>query len=359
MSAYASGPNGSAPTGEPPTARLPGSVTRRGFIQAGSAVAVAGAITACSRGDDVKVRPEGVPLSSYTKKTTTDEVLAGIDLSGKTVLVTGATSGLGLESMRALAARGASVIGTGRTLAKAREACASVGARCTPLECELESLDSVRACADAVRALGVPLDVLMLNAGIMSLPKLEQVRGLEKQFAVNHLGHFLLAHRLVEQVKAAPQGRVVTLSSSAYKWAPPAGIEFDNLSGEREYDGNKAYGIAKTANGLFSIELARRLAGTNATANSVNPGAANTNLMRQLPAWQRNLFTPIAKFLVKSVEAGASTQCYVATAPALARVSGYYFEDCNPVVPAGQMTNAALAQQLWAKSEELCAGYLA
>jgi len=334
-------------------------LTRRGFLHAGTALAVAGATTACSRGDDVKPRPEGVPLSPYTKTTTTDEVLSGIDLAGKTVLVTGATSGLGLESMRALAAHGARVIGTGRTLAKAQEACASVGPNCTPLECELESLDSVRACAEAVRALGMPLDVLMLNAGIMSLPKLEQVRGLEKQFAVNHLGHFLLAHRLLEQVKAAPQGRVVTLSSSAYKWAPPAGIEFDNLSGAREYDGNKAYGVAKTANGLFSIELARRLAGSNATSNSVNPGAANTNLMRQLPAWQRRIFTPIAKYLVKSVEAGAATQVYVATAPALAKVSGFYFEDCNPVVPAGQMTNAALAQQLWAKSEELCAGYLA
>ena len=229
--------------------------------------------------------------------------------------------------------QGASVLGTGRTLAKAREACSSVGPRCTPLELELESLDSVRACADAVRALGTPIDVLMLNAGIMSLPKLEQVNGIEKQFAVNHLGHFLLAHRLLDQVKAAPQGRVVTMSSSAYKWAPPAGIEFDNLSGARDYDGNKAYGIAKTANGLFSLELARRLAGTTTTSNSVNPGAVNTNLMRHLPSWQRQIFTPIAKFLVKPVEVGAATQVYVATAPALAAVSGYYFEDCNPRGP--------------------------
>jgi NAD(P)-dependent dehydrogenase (short-subunit alcohol dehydrogenase family) len=334
-------------------------LTRRGFIQGGTAVAVAGTASACSRGDDVKVRPEGVPVSAFDKKTSATDAIAGIDLAGKTVLVTGATSGLGLESMRVLAGAGASVLGTGRTLAKAREACASVGARCTPLELELESLDSVRACADAVRALGMPLDVLMLNAGIMSLPQLEQVRGLEKQFAVNHLGHFLLAHRLLDQVKAAPQGRVVTLSSSAYKWAPPVGIEFDNLSGEREYDGNKAYGIAKTANGLFSIELARRFAGTTATSNSVNPGAADTNLMRHLPGWQRTIFTPIARFLVKPVGVGAATQCYVAAAPTLAQVSGHYFEDCNPVVPGGQMTNATLAQQLWAKSEELCAGYLA
>jgi NAD(P)-dependent dehydrogenase (short-subunit alcohol dehydrogenase family) len=338
---------------------MPAALSRRGFLRVGSVAAVAAVTSACSSGDEVKLRPEGVPVSAFTKQTSVAEVLAGIDLTGKTVLVTGATSGLGLESMRALAGKGASVLGTGRTLAKARAACSGVGPRCTPFELELESLDSVRACADAVRALGTPIDVLMLNAGIMSLPKLEQVNGLEKQFAVNHLGHFLLAHRLLDQVKAAPQGRVVTLSSSAYKWAPPAGIEFDNLSGQRDYDGNKAYGIAKTANGLFSLELARRLAGTTTTSNSVNPGAVNTNLMRHLPAWQRQIFTPIARFLVKPVEVGAATQVYAATAPALATVSGCYFEDCNPVVPGGSMTNVELARQLWAKSEELVAAYLA
>jgi NAD(P)-dependent dehydrogenase (short-subunit alcohol dehydrogenase family) len=338
---------------------VPAKLSRRGFVQASTAMAIAGSTAACSKGDAVIVRPEGVPLSPFTKTSSATEVVNGIDLAGRTILITGATSGLGLESMRVLAARGANVLGTGRTLDKARAACASVGPRCTPLELELESLDSVRACSDAVRALGMPLDVLLLNAGIMALPKLEQVRGLEKQFAVNHLGHFLLAHRLVEQVKAAPQGRVVTMSSSAYKWAAPVGIEFDNLSGEREYTGNKAYGQSKTANGLFSIELARRLAGTTATSNSVNPGGVNTNLSRHYPAWQRNILGLIAGFLLKPVEVGAATQCYVASAPALAKVSGCYFEDCNPVVPGGQMTNAELAQQLWVKSEELCAGYLA
>ncbi len=342
-----------------PMSPTPTILTRRGFLQTGAAAAVAGSTAACSKGDEVKVRPEGVPVSPFTKTSSATEVVTGVDLAGKTVLITGATSGLGLETMRVLAARGANVLGTGRTLTKAREACAGIGPRCTPLELELESLDSVRACSDAVRALGMPLDVLLLNAGIMALPKLEQVRGLEKQFAVNHVGHFLLANRLLEQVKAAPQGRVVTMSSSAYKWAPPVGIEFDNLSGERDYTANKAYGISKTANGLFSLELARRLEGTNATSNSVNPGGVNTNLSRHYPAWQRNILGLIAGFLLKPVEVGAATQCYVSAAPALAKVSGCYFEDCNPVVPAGQMNNAALAQQLWTKSEELCTGYLA
>jgi WW domain-containing oxidoreductase len=334
-------------------------LSRRRFLAASAAATATAGVAACSRNEEPIVRPEGVPLSPFTKKSTTAEVLAGIDLSGKTVLITGATSGLGLESMRALHSRGARVIGTGRTLAKAQEACGPLGERAVPLALELESLDSVRACADAVRALGMPIDVLMCNAGIMALPKQEKINGIEKQFFVNHLSHFLFVNRLLDQVKAVPQGRVVVVTSSAYKWAPPAGIEFDNLSQDREYTPNKAYGISKTANGLFSLELARRLAGTTTTSNCINPGAVNTNLARHYPEWQKKIVGLIGGFLLKPVEAGASTQVYVATAPALAKVSGYYFNECNPEVPGGQMTNAALAQQLWAKSEELVAGYLA
>jgi NAD(P)-dependent dehydrogenase (short-subunit alcohol dehydrogenase family) len=333
-------------------------LTRRDALRGTAAAAAAVATSACSKADDTVIRPPGVPLSSFNKKTTTAEVTAGIDLTGKTVLITGATSGLGFESMRTLAARGARILATGRTLEKAQAACAQVGANCTPLALELESLDSVRACSEAVRALDTPIDVLMCNAGIMSLPQLEQVGGLEKQFAVNHLGHFLLVHRLLDKVKAAPQGRVVVMTSSAYKWATPAGIEFDNLSGARDYTPNKAYGQSKTANGLFSLELARRLEGTTATSNCVNPGPVNTNLSRYYPAWQRRIFGFLG-FLLPTAETGAATQCYVATAPALANVRGHYFEHCNPRVPGGQMTNAALAQRLWTVSEELCGGRLA
>jgi WW domain-containing oxidoreductase len=340
------------------TPRHAGTLNRRRFLQASAAAVAAAGATACSRNEEPILRPEGVPLSTFTKKSTAEEVVAGIDLSGKTILITGATSGLGLEAMRVLHSRGARILGTGRTLEKARAACAGVGARCTPVELELESFDSIRAAADAVLALDTPIDVLMLNAGIMALPKLEKVNGIEKQFFVNHLGHFLLANRLIARVQAAPQGRVVTMTSSAYKWAPPAGIEFDNLSQDREYTPNKAYGISKTANGLFSLELARRLAGTSTTSNCVNPGGVDTNLARHYPEWQKKIVGLIGGFLLKPVGVGASTQCYVATAPALAGASGHYFDECNPVVPGGQMTNAALAQQLWAKSEELCAGYL-
>jgi NAD(P)-dependent dehydrogenase (short-subunit alcohol dehydrogenase family) len=333
-------------------------ISRRRVLQVSVAAPILAATVGCSRAKDAPVRPEGVPLGPYDKKTTSTQVLAGLDLNGRTMLITGATSGLGLESMRALHAAGASVIGTGRTLAKAREACASVGARCTPLELELESVDSIRACSDALRALGTPLDAVICNAGIMALPKLEQVNGIEKQFFVNHLGHFLLVNRVLPQVQAAQQGRVVVVSSSAYKWAPPEGIEFDNFSGARDYTPNKAYGISKTANGLFSLELARRFAGTNATSNSLSPGAADTNLWRHAPKWQQRLGNLIGGLLLKSVEAGAATQCHLAASPMLAKVSGQYFEDCNPLVPGGQMTNAALATRLWDASVELCGNAL-
>jgi WW domain-containing oxidoreductase len=201
--------------------------------------------------------------------------------------------------------------------------------------------------------------MLILNAGIMALPQLEQVDGLEKQFVTNHLGHFIVGNRLLPQVQAAPQGRVVVLSSSGYQWAPATGIEFDNLSGEREYEPNKMYGQSKLANHLFARELARRLQGTITTANSVHPGVIFTNLGRHFPQWQIFLARMIGWTFMKSVEAGAATTCYVATAPALASTSGHYFADCNPESPGGNMENDALAAQLWAVSAEITAPYLA
>jgi NAD(P)-dependent dehydrogenase (short-subunit alcohol dehydrogenase family) len=337
---------------------------RRRFIATASAAATVPLVTsACGRKEDAEARPAGVPVSAYGKKSTAEEVTAGLDLSGRTALVTGATSGLGLETMRVLALRGAHVIGTGRTLEKAREACASVQGKTTPIALELERWDTVAEGANQVRALGMPIDMLICNAGIMALPELEQVYGLEKQFVVNHLGHFILVSRLLDQVKAAPQGRVVAVSSLGYRWAPPAGIEFDNLAGTRGYEPNKMYGQSKLANGLMTLELSRRFAaeGSKATANAVHPGIINTNLGRHFAAWKRAAGSLIGWTFMKSVPEGAATSCYVATAPALAQVSGHYFEDCNPVVPAAgkHMDDVALAAQLWSKSAELTAQYLA
>jgi NAD(P)-dependent dehydrogenase (short-subunit alcohol dehydrogenase family) len=242
---------------------------------------------------------------------------------------------------------------------KARDACAAVAGRTTPLGLELADLDSVVACAESVRELGVPIDVLVCNAGIMALPRLEQVDGIEKQFFVNHLGHFLLVNRLLPEVKAAPQGRVVVLSSLGYRWAPETGIEFDNLAGTRNYQPNRMYGQSKLANGLFSRELARRLEGTTATSNSVHPGVINTNLGRHFEAWKRAAASVIGWTFMKSIEEGAATTCYVATNPRLAKVRGYYFEDCNPVIPGGHMEDDALAAKLWNVSTELVRRHLA
>lgn len=335
---------------------------RRHFIVAAGAATALPFITACSRGGG-DPRPAGVPLSPFDGDSTAEEVTAGIDLAGKTALVTGATSGLGLETMRVLALRGAHVIGSGRTLEKAKAACASVQGRTTPIALELERWDSVAAAADLLRTLGMPIDILVCNAGIMALPQLERVYGLEKHFVVNHLGHFILVNRLLPQVLAAPQGRVVVVSSLGYQWAPAAGIEFDNLSGERDYEPNKMYGQSKLANGLFSLELARRFreAGASATANALHPGIINTNLGRHFDEWKRVLSKLIGWTFMKSVPAGAATSCYLASAPALAQSSGYYFEDCNPVIPmAGKhMDDGILARKLWDESTRITAEYLA
>ncbi len=336
-------------------------IDRRRFLVAGAASAAAVPLLAsCGLNEAPVQRPPGVPVGNFDKDSTAEEVTAGLDLAGKVALVTGATSGLGLETMRVLALRGAHVIGTGRTLEKAREACASVGGKTTPVALELERFETVAAAADQVRDLGLPIDMLVCNAGIMALPKLEQVYGLEKHFVVNHLGHFILANRLLPQVKAAPQGRVVMVSSLGYRWAPAAGIEFDNLDGQRGYEPNKMYGQSKLANALFAFELARRLQGTGATSNALHPGVINTNLGRHFEAWKRAAASLIGWTFMKSVEAGAATSCYVATAPALADVTGVYFEDCNPVVPvAGKhMDDVQMAGKLWAKSEQLTAQYL-
>jgi NAD(P)-dependent dehydrogenase (short-subunit alcohol dehydrogenase family) len=337
-------------------------MNRRHFLAAGAtagAAAATGSLAGCGRKDEPVVYAEGVPKTAYDKKTTAEQVVAELDLSGRTFLITGGTSGLGLESARVLAARGAAILLTGRTLARAREAATPLGPRARPLALELEQPESIVACAAEVARLGMPLEGLICNAGIMVLGELRQVRGIEQHFAVNHLGHFLLVNRLLGQVQAAPQGRVVVVASSAYKWAPPAGIEFDNLAGTRDYTANKAYGQSKLANALFSFELSRRLAGTPTTSNSVNPGAVDTSLWRHYPKWQQALLAPFKGFLLKTAAQGAATQCYVATSPGLATVTGQYFDHCNAVVPPPQVRDAALAQRLWATSEELLRGYLA
>lgn len=292
--------------------------------------------------------------SKFDKLSTAEDVTEGLDLTGKTIVITGVNSGLGHESMRVLAMRGAHIIGTARTMQKATDAAAAVEGNITPMVCELSDFSSVKACADAINALDIPIDVLLCNAGIMALPKLELANGFEQQFNTNHLGHFILAHNLLERVTQAEQGRIVMLSSLAHKMAPSGGIQFDNLDGAKRYKDWPFYGQSKLANMLTAKSLAKQLEGTRATANSIHPGIIRTNLSRSMGGIQGLVFNnPVSGWVIgkmmgtKSVEQGAATQCYVATAPELSGVSGKYFADSNEERPNRFGRDDALAERLW------------
>ena len=298
------------------------------------------------------VKPKGPNGFGYGS--TAEDVTAGVSLAGKTMLVTGCNSGLGLETLRVLAMRGARVIGTARTVEKASAACASVSGDTLGLACELSEPASVRACVAALQAQGVRLDAIIANAGIMALPKLEQAFGYELQFFTNHVGHFMLVTGLLDQLAA--DGRVVMLSSDAHRMAPRAGIELDNLSGEKGYQPWAAYGQSKLANLLFAKELARKLAGTKKTANAVHPGVIQTNLGRSMNPFARVGLAIARPLTLKTVAQGAATQCYVAANPGAAAISGAYFADCNVAKPRHDADDAALAKKLWDRTEEIVAG---
>ena len=334
-------------------------MNRRDFLAAAGATVTAN-LVACSADEPLAVQQD-VPISNFTAEATAEQVTAGLDLRGRTALVTGVNSGLGYETMRVLALRGAHVIGAARTLDKATAACASVAGATTPLAVELSDFASVRAGVEAVRALNTPLDMLICNAGIMELPQRELVYGIERHFVVNHLGHFILVNGLLPVLEAAPQGRVVVLASGqATRSAPDAGILFDNLTLEGVYTPGLGYGHSKLANVLFSLELARRFGDTasRCTANAVSPGVIMTNLGRHMPWWKITTARLFGWAFMRSIPQGAATTCYVGTNPALAKVNGLFFKDCNPHRPGGHTENAAMAQRLWTVSTALTAEYL-
>jgi NAD(P)-dependent dehydrogenase (short-subunit alcohol dehydrogenase family) len=259
--------------------------------------------------------------------------------------------------MRVLALRGAHVIGIARTQERADEACAGIKGHTTPMFLDLADWESVVRCSDAIRAMNIPLDGLITNAGIMALPELELVNGVEAQFAINHLGHFILINQLREPVLAAPQGRFTLLSSRAHRRADK-GIEFDNLDGSQHYDPWRAYGVSKLANALCARELAAQISHTDATANSVHPGIIPTNLVKNLPGWQRWGAKYFGWAFLKTIPEGAATTCYVATNPELVDVRGFYFVDCNVDEGSVHMRDDAMAKKLWQVSEELTRDYL-
>lgn len=299
------------------------------------------------------IKPMGANGFGYGS--TAELVTAGISLAGKTILVTGCNSGLGRETMRVLALRGAHVIGTARTEAKAVEACRSINGKATGLACELADPQSVRACIDAVKEIGVRLDVIIANAGVMALPKLQTAFGYELQFFTNHVGHFILVTELLDTL--SDDGRVVILSSDAHQRAPKEGIQFDNLDGSKGYTPWDAYGQSKIANMLFAKELSRRLASTKKTANACHPGIINTNLFRHLNPFVRATLGTIAEQLVfKSIPQGAATACYLAVHPAAAMITGAYFSHCNVAQCRADAADPALAKKLWERTEQIVAG---
>lgn len=291
--------------------------------------------------------------SGFGYGSTAEDVTEGLSLHGKTILVTGCNSGLGLETMRVLAKRGARVIGTARTEAKAKEAADRVGGTIVPVACELSEPASVRACVATVAALEWKLDAIVCNAGIMMLPTLQTAHGYELQFFTNHIGHFILVTGLLDRL--TEDGRVVMLSSEGHKMAPKAGIELDNLDGSRGYNDLRMYGQSKLANLLFAKELSRRFTGTHRTANAVHPGVIDTNLTRHVGAVQRTAMKLAGPLLLKSVEEGAATQVFAATHPSLRDVSGEYLASSNVSKASKHAGDPELARKLWEASEKIAA----
>jgi NAD(P)-dependent dehydrogenase (short-subunit alcohol dehydrogenase family) len=282
------------------------------------------------------------PPTGFGPETSGLAVVRHLDLRGKTLLVTGATSGIGLETMRVLAARGARVIGTARSSEKAVTARAAIGERDVHfVVLDLADFASVRAAAADVRVMAPQLHGLINNAGIV-LDGLEQVNGIEKTFVVNHLGHFLLTHELLSSLREAGRARVVTLGSGDHRRAPAGGIQFDDLAGKTW---QQRYAHSKLANGLFSAELARREATHGISSVCVSPGHTRTEILRHVG----NRFRDDAR----DVAQGAATPCYAAVHPALDSVSGAYLADFRPSTQSPEQSDLAMARRLWEASERL------
>ncbi|MDP4650035.1 MAG: SDR family NAD(P)-dependent oxidoreductase [Ilumatobacteraceae bacterium] len=310
--------------------------------------------------------------SGFSATSTTDEVLAGLDLTGRRFLVTGASGGLGLETSRALASKGAIVVMAARDQAKNETAAAGIravhpDAKLESLILDLGSLTSVRAAAVEFMSRNVALHGLILNAGIMATPLGHTVDGFEQQFGVDHLGHFLLARDLLPRLVESAPARVVVLSSAGHQMGD---VDFDDVNFERrDYEPFLAYGAAKTCNVLHAVEIDRRYRDQGVRAFAVHPGVIHTELGRYMTdETMASLISRLSESPVamawKSAEQGAATSVWAATSPLLDGRGGEYCEDCNvsAVVTDGELNEGGVAARavdparastLWALSEEL------
>lgn len=309
-------------------------------------------------------------MSGFGHTTTTDEVLAGHDLSGCTIFVTGGNSGLGQETGRAMAARGAQVVLMGRDQTKLDEAVTAIRSQHADAQVEtitgdLGSLASVAQCGAEARSRFGKIDILINNAGVMACPFEHTADGFERQFGTNHLGHFALTAHLMPLIAAGTNKRIVNLSSRGHQFA---GVDFDDIQFERSaYDPWISYGQSKTANILFSVELEARYGPSGIHAYAVHPGGIQTNLGRHLTEQMvadlmARVSTGDRSFAWKTIPQGAATSCWAATAPELAAAGGVYCEDCgvaqiDDVSESKGVRSYALdagnAARLWQISEEL------
>jgi len=311
---------------------------------------------------------------SFGATSTTDDVLADVDLRGKRVLVTGVSAGLGVETARALAAHGAQVVGAARDLAKAERATAQVradaanGGSLELTELDLANLISVRACADALVANGRPFDLVIANAGVMATPFGKTADGFETQFGTNHLGHFVLVNRIASLIKDS--GRLVNLSSAGHRFSD-VNLEDPNFE-TTPYTEFGAYGRSKTANILFAVEFDRRHKGRGVRATAVHPGGIETELSRhmgadQIQALVDRINASTARtgetFAWKTIPQGAATSVWAGVVADAGAVGGRYCEDChvaelqeNPEARTGVRAYALdgeHAKALWTLSEKM------
>jgi NAD(P)-dependent dehydrogenase (short-subunit alcohol dehydrogenase family) len=308
---------------------------------------------------------------------TTDEVLSGVDLRGKRILVTGVSAGIGVETARSLAAHGAHVVGAARDLQKAEAATVQVrkdsaanGGSFELVELDLASLKNVRACADALIAKGQPFDVVIANAGVMATPFSQTLDGFEMQFGTNHLGHFVLVNRIAPLIRAG--GRLINVSSAGHRYS---NVDLQDPNFERTpYDPMAAYGRSKTANILFAVAFDKRHRGRGVRAAAVHPGAIQTELGRYMGTERlQNLVEQINQRLAavgrgpfrwKTVPEGAATSVWAGVVASAQEIGAQYCENCHvaQLVPddvsfsegvRGYALDAANAEALWKKSEEM------